>query len=461
MTEDHSDGKPADRSPRFQFGMRGLFVLAFAVAVGFSTVGTEHSRWFHVLFGAALALMILGLTHQVVDLCKTFYGRSDLSADQRWGWRFEVFWRLGVAALLVGFYLTTLLLERKVLFLPDRDGDYFGIGASLRAAVAVLAAVIIFAAIERPSRGRPSRLWSRWMTLLGAVAGICCCGVVVADWLMLPFLVHVAIQGIGHAEPAWLATEGFGVVSIAKMRAFFWCSLLSVGGLLVGLALIGRLARRPPEGSRRRWVTVGLLACSLGIPGICLIWLCTDGVRSLAPMYVQTWDPGQGHIWITASLLILTFVTAATRRIVATGDTHSRDPLPNWRRRPQAYYHERRAVLLVVATGLIALLTGGLVTVLTRFGFALQKIQEILDYVGYMVFFPQNLFLAALLLVVVQKAVTGWRRSDEPVPAAVPELPPARFCAVWIALLLTLVLAVPAIAGLGFAVWMIPMLRLW
>jgi len=458
MTEDHADGKPGDRLRPFQFGIRGLFVLAFAVAVGFSTLGTEHARWFHVLFGAGLALTLLGLTHQVVDLCQTFYGRMDLSADHRWGWRFEVFWRLGVATLLVGYYAMSILLERKVLSLPDRRGDDFFIGSALRDVVAVLAAVIIFAAIERPGRERPSSRRSRWIALLGAIAGICWYGVAVANWLLIPFLVHVSIQGIGCAEPLWLATEGFGLVSIAKMHAFFWCSLLSVGGLLVSLALIGRLARRPPEGSRHGWVTVGLLACSLGIAGICVTWLCTDGIRSLAPMYVQVWDPGPGHIWITASLLILTFVTAATRRIVSAGDTLSRDPLTDWRRRPQAYYHERRAVLFVMATGLIALLTETFLFYLKWFGFGLQAV---LDYLGFMLILPQTLFFMALLLVAVQKAVTGWRRSDAPVPTGVPELPLARFCAVWVALLLTVVLAVPAIAGLGFAVWMIPMLRLW
>ena len=179
-------------------------------------------------------------------------------------------------------------------------------------------------------------------------------------------------------------------------------------------------------------------------------------------MYVETWDPGLGHIWITASLLILTFVTAATRRIVSTGDTHARDPLTNWRRHPQVYYHERRAVLLIVATGQIALLTAWLLSVLsgfTRLGVPLREV--LLDYLVYVLMLPQGLFFTALLLVVVRKAVTGWRRSGEPAPTGVRELPLARFCGVWLALLLTLVLAVPAIAGLGFAAWMLPMLRLW
>ena len=463
MTVDHRDNQPGPRLRRFQFGIRSLFILVFAAAVGFSTMGTEHARWFHVLFGAALALVILGLAHQIVDLCKTFYGRRGLSADQRWGWRFEVFWRLGVAALLVGYYLITILLERKVLSLQQHDCcDYINIGSSLRDAVAALATLIVFAVIPRPTRKRPRWLRSRWITALWIVACACWFGVAVAEWFLICFLVHVAIQGIGCAEPLWLAIEGFGLPSIAAMRAFFWCSLLGAGGVFASLGLIYRLAR--PHRSRflRPWVVGGLLLCSLGVAGKCVIWLSTDGIQRCAPIYVQSWDPGSGHIWITVLLLIVTFVTAATRRMVCADDAPNDEPQINWRR-PQGYYHERRAVLLIVVVGLIALTMTGFLsgwnwTGLIRPGF---RLQEVLYYLRYMLTFPSACLFLALLLVVVQKAVTGWRAAAEPPPVVTPELPRGRFCIVWVALLATTVLAVPAIAAAGFAVWSLPMLRLW
>jgi len=51
MTVENSDNVPALGRPRFQFGIRGLMVLAFSVAVGFSTVGTENARWYLVADG--------------------------------------------------------------------------------------------------------------------------------------------------------------------------------------------------------------------------------------------------------------------------------------------------------------------------------------------------------------------------------------------------------------------------
>ena len=144
--------------------------------------------------------------------------------------------------------------------------------------------------IRRKPRSSVDR--SRWIALLGTVAGICWCGVGVGDWLLFPFLVHVAIQGIGCAEPSWLSIEGFGLISIAKMRAFFWCSLLGVGGVLgllvaswgvqVLLVLIGhvyalwiadRITRRLFENGRRAfWGQVPMLLAMIAF-SIVSLWL--------------------------------------------------------------------------------------------------------------------------------------------------------------------------------------------
>jgi len=434
---------------RLQYGLRGLMVLAFAAAVGFSTIGTENARWFHVLMAAALALVILGLIHQVCDLWRTFRGRDDLSANQRWGWRFAVFWRIAVGLLMAGYYSVTILLEREVIALPDGDSDLFYAGSTLRDAVAMLAALIVLGSIPRPAPKRLRWWWrSRWIGTLGILGGACWCWLVWWDQLLIHFLVNEAVQGMGRSAPLWLSTEGFGYVPAARVHAFLCYSLLGAAGMLVSLCSIYRLARPRRQGFRPRWVTVGFLLCGLLAVGSYVIWLGTSGLRRISMMSAQLWGSSEPlHVWISALLMVTVFVTAATYRMSAIGDGDGHGLQANWRRRPKAYYHERHSVVLLVGTGFVGLL-------MPRFSWTWQ------DFFYATVGSPQSMLPVAVFLVAMQKLLTGWSRSAEPAPAAVPELPLARFCTVWIALLLTVILAVPTIAGLAFAVWLSPWYRL-
>ena len=89
-----SDGKGASPfGPRgstyrwFQFGVPDLLLLVVAVAVAASLWTAEDIGWDQALLTGISVFFIAGLLLQIRDLWATFSGRTDLSADQRWGWR--------------------------------------------------------------------------------------------------------------------------------------------------------------------------------------------------------------------------------------------------------------------------------------------------------------------------------------------------------------------------------------
>ena len=443
------DGPPASRRWPPQFSLRGLMIFVFGVAVGLSAMTSTRADWSYAVLAAATTWIVLGLINQVHDLWRAFGGRSDLSNDQRWGWRFAVLWRLAVAGLLIGYCVVRYLLARKIISLPEREHDMFDTGARLREALFYLSLVVVLCSVPRLRR-TPRR--SRWSLLLGALGGAaaaCLCVVVWIERTCICFLVHVAIKGIAMVQPLWLSREVLKVYGDARSEAFFRLSLLAVIFLLASLALIRQLARQWPRGPRRRLIWTGLLLPSLAVTISYPIWVYTRGLERVAPRMAEALQMGPLHRWIFALPVLIVLVTAATWRIVGNPGDPVCDPKLNWRVRQRSYYHERLAVIMVLAVALV-MFFGERYAAIAQPGTPFSVWQETV----WPLFGEYLCLQAAVLLLAVQGTLSGWFRPVDPQPAGPPELPPARFCAVWCALFVTAIFGIPAIALFSFSVWL-------
>jgi hypothetical protein len=113
MTDEQS---PSGRPPRLRFSLGGLLICIFGIAVGMAEARHDRSSWTDGLFAAVAAWGAIGLAQQARQLWRRFHGDKSLTENQRWGFRFAVFWRAGVVSLMIGgFVLSQMEWEGSVV----------------------------------------------------------------------------------------------------------------------------------------------------------------------------------------------------------------------------------------------------------------------------------------------------------------------------------------------------------
>ncbi len=430
-----------------QFTLRGAFITLFSAAVGLSTLTPGGANWQAVLVTAVLVWIVLGVVRQAGDLAATYRGCGEISQNQRWGWRFAVLWRLGLAAMLVGSYLVTVLMAKGLLNLAPADPYLFdpaGVGIVVRRALVDLAVLIIVCSVPRRRRLPVHLWWSRFLDALAVAAAAVLCLLLVMDRLLVPMLVHVALVGIELSRPLRSAIPGVELDYAARSIRFFNWSALAVAMAVANLLLVRQLARQWAKGRLRRWLLGAFLAAGIAASAGYAVWAGTVGLWSVSPYLPEGWGRIPWHVWPVAILLAALAASAGAYRFVRGPSAMPELP---WRRHPGRYYHERPLVLgsLVAALGLEALWP-----VFRTPGLPLWELAHIL------LVNPAVSLRVAVILAAIGALWACLRRPKEASLPGPPELPLGPFAATWLGLFLTVVFAAPAIAGLGFAIWIVP-----
>ena len=496
---------------RFQFSLGGLMVLVFGVAVGFSIASMKGLGFADGILAAAGAWIVLGLVNQARDLWSTHLGRKDLSRDERWGWRLAVFWRAGVACLLVGYYLVSALVALQVIDLPESDDALGATGSDVRRAIFLVCMLIVLYSVlpARPAgrRGLRARVldlagvalglvvcamicWERMtmqfllvcmlivlysvlparpagrrglrarvLDLAGVALGLVVCAMICWERMTLQFLVAVAIQGIEMAQPLRFAPEGVDLFPAARTARFFRECSLALPLTLINLGLTYGLATQWSRGLGRRLAWSALLVIALPISACYSIWVCTVAMPRAFPIMIEAQKHVPLHVWVSALLLILVLTTATTYRLVGSAPQPSGGTDLTWRRADGRYYHERRAVILLLAFGIVAKVVAVVWHVAREFSSLGLRL-------GWPALATECLCNGQLLLPLIVLSVAGYavlrlgrgglaRRACCPTP-----LSASHFGAVWLALFLTAAVGIPMIAIFSFAIWFSPWYRM-
>jgi len=444
---------------RFQFSLGGLMVLVFGVAVGFSIASMKGLGFADGILAAAGAWIVLGLVNHARDLWSTYHVRQDLSRDERWGWRLAVFWRVGVACLLVGYYLVSALAALQVIDLPESEDALWTTGFDVRGAIFLVCMLIVLCSVlpARPAGRRGLR--ARVLDLAGVALGLVVCAMICWERMTLQFLVAVAIQGIEMAQPLRFAPEGVDLFPAARTARFFRECSLALPLTLINLGLTYGLATQWSRGRCPRLAWSALLVIALPISACYSIWVCTVATPRAFPIMIEAQKHVPLHVWVSALLLVLVLATVATYRLVGSAAQPSGGTDLTWRRADGRYYHERRAVILLLAFGIVAKVVAVLWYVAREFSsFGLR-----LEW-SYIV--TECLPNGQLLLPLIVLSVAGYavlrlgrgglaRRACCPTP-----LSASHFGAVWLALFLTAAVGIPMIAIFSFAIWFSPWYRM-
>lgn len=405
----------------------------------------------------ALTLWVaIGLFAQARDI--TLAAPSDRADRSRFGHQFAAAWRMAAGVLLCVCVVLAFGLPKDTMFyafahrgMLDGDYDCQVTPSQVRETLSRSIVVIVLLTLAAP-RTIKACARHRLIAMIGGVAGatLFLLYSVLALWNC--GLVYFAIQGPEHAFPGIRESLGLGSLPFLAEQGFM--RIAAVLGLLLCVQLfamvrLSRQAQRRPSS----WCYFILWFAAACVMGASIAWALPQRLKELRPEFYQTlhWPP-ISEVFLAAAI-ILVLVTAASTRLVQERNPRS-PPLAVLDRR---YAHESRFLhlMLGVFVPLAALVEVGLRRHWLR-GFDAAFLRYFYSYGDDIIrlMSPDGFLLwivPCVALITAMRPVYAW----QPLEVSAP-----RFFRAWLMLLITIVLGLPTLAALGFALWLTPWYKL-
>jgi len=417
-------------------------VVVFGVGFGLAAVKKTwwSPNWDDGVWAAIAAWSALGLANQIRDLWSTFRRQTALSRDERFAWQFALFWRAGIACLLVGYYLFDWLREYGLLTLPEREYHSLISLNWRRDDLLFLPLLVAISDTSRPLRADathtiPTHVWN----IVASVGAIMLCFLVWSNLTFFNYLVFLSMTGIEQSiAPIYVALDGTDPNIAVRITNFVTPTLIAAVLVPVNFSLVHRFARQWTRAARFPWTTLVML--TLGLTGTISysIWVWSDGLFRLSPAFREMDLRPLWHDWISGLPLVVIVVTFKAQQWAIKQHVPARVVGDTWRRNQRSYYHERYELMILVISLCVL---SGLSDVLY------------LDNMFYALFAPSFYLPVAILLVALKRVRTQRRPSVGAEPAEPMVLPVGRFWGIWVALFVVVVSGVSALAWGSFAIW--------
>ena len=442
--------------------------LTFAAAIGSSvtaamgqsrkTPGLIASDWSQGVLAAVGALFTLGLINQARDLWATYRRQTNLARDERWGWRYSIFWRVAIAANLVDCYVVGQLADHKLIDWPDRDAGFgfVSLSSAIRVMAVYLPFIFVASAIPRRTVQKEPTLYRRIITGLGIVTIVIFSFLYLINAQVIQYLVHLALTGCEMVGAYGDALADIDPNVRAREERFLFWALAAIPFAFINFGLVALLARQWSVGWKRRLTWgVGLCVC-LGVSCVFPIWVEYAGMRSVAPFVQESRSfPGGAtpKLFVFCALVgVMTAITFVAYRLAGAAYESKPNPeVATWRRESTRYYHERPLILWTVV------LIGVFNTALFfrecwSNQYAFISLPRFVDVFANVVDDSTHYIPVAFFLTAFDRA---WRTTFQARPAF--ELPRridiGKFCAVWMGLFLSTLIIVPTLAWFSFALY--------
>lgn len=435
----------SDLPTRFHFSLRGLMMVVFVVAVGLTTWRQPWAEWYEAVLAAALCGLLLGLAHQILDLCIALKRSPGLTTELRFAGWLAVAWRFFAMALIIAYCVFEASRREGWIVLARQSSGLFDERTALCDLTFYFAIVLVLASApqlaHRPSNDSMGRRLIEAASWLLA-AGVCL--LVWSNWQSIVFLVHIAIAGIESRFPLKFANPDIDLDLVARSQRFAVHSLLAASLVGVNLWLVKRLAAAWPKGMRCRLLYAGSVSIGLGAAATCCVWLQSGELPQFSPYLAENPDSGLSSVFLYSAPLLLLASGAAGYRLIDSLSKSNPSLSLDWRREPRRYYHERgltMGALLVAAVGALAKYcsaAGG------NWRFALHLALGV----------PESYLQLAMIWVALCGLIRGWRNPSTSSPRLA-ALSPWQFTAVWAAMFATLITAIPLLAWLSFSFWIL------
>jgi hypothetical protein len=419
----------------------------------------------HSYGGGVIAMIVswtlLGLFYQVRDLRVTLAMQDGLSTENRRGLRFEIFWRVAIALLIISYALLCFLIDRGTVTLSKWEEAAGWPDGIMLMTLAIMLLIVLVSAVPFARRERRTSWLHISLWLVAAILAIILCLKSFMDYTMFPAFAHISTIGIDYAQPLKFATLKPLTYNLYA-SVFFWGSLLSSLVALINCLFVRCLASQWRLGQIRRWIWSGLLVVGIGTVSGFLVWIVYFGLYKLSPYLAEVGSQAPLHSWISVGLLILVIVTLITYRMVIEYTPDAKGLQVGWRRNPNKYYNEWRLVVFLLAISVVC--------------FHFQLLYALVDTAmpiknGSFTFIyswsyllenwlcTQNGFLWLSLVILALHRAFARRESAQQLQATFPSIDRARFAAVWAATLAVMVSGAMAVVWMSFALWFNPWFR--
>jgi hypothetical protein len=258
--------------------------------------------------------------------------------------------------------------------------------------------------------------------------------------------VHITIAGILSAAPLWCAEDTVSTYSRGRVERFFDVTTSAVVAILISGVLLRLLSLGWRRAMWQKLCLGALLAISLAVMLI-LTTKVLIAVPAITPVLAATIPPPTPYRFAPAALLALLLTAVVAYRWSKQPVAGLAPAAATWRCDADRYYHERLAVLLLLAgVGLVECIdvARGMYASPWADWFAIV----------YAIIEPMGALSLALVLLAAQGVFSGWSKRREAVAVEPSRLPPVLFLLVWAALLAIVLCSAPIFAAWGFAVWL-------
>ena len=445
-TDESSSSSNEPSRSSWRFSIRGLLILVFGCAVGFARLRYWGHSWWQATAAAGLAIsvwIVIGLLTQAWALRQRLR-QHELSPDARCALRFGIGWRWAIGTLLVAYHAVEHI-----------GAEVFESDQALMAGwhpevIYYLVLVVILASIRsggkrrRPPKDQYLRYGLVW------ILGIIYCSIALYDQLTVHYLVYIAVRGIEASNslfPPFL--DGVNPLFVQRAEPAFWLGISSAALMPFNFLFIYFAARS--RSVRRRRICQVLFPIGFSVMTGLFLWNCLIALPTAAPlMMAQRIEGGVWHFLLIAAPCLLILTTATAYRWTAAFSKPTPDDEQRVAVREPPYLHERR--LLVGALAGVLLIDLGR-TVIQLLDPSLSLAAWNWGDACYLFVFRSMPAGIAVCILATQKALTGKRQAQFP-PVSLPELSFKRFLSVWLALIMTLLVAIPVSAAYGFALWL-------
>jgi hypothetical protein len=235
---------------RPQIRLRTFFLIFFCAAVGL-TIGANseyssrlpwYSRyyvldldWHYALLSAASVAIVFGLVEQAVKLWRSNV-EPTADVDLAFALTFAIAWRIAIAASIILCLVTTLLLMRRIIELPDSE---MYLAYEVFPFAVWICCIIVVLMANLASFGGPGKCPERSsLTFLPLLLVVLVVLLMMPDLGLIHYLVHIATAGIEQAQRGVYHRPGVFSNQAEEGFRLFWITTAAVGLTFVSLACL-------------------------------------------------------------------------------------------------------------------------------------------------------------------------------------------------------------------------------
>jgi hypothetical protein len=399
------------------------------------------------LLAAGATAMVVGLIEQVIALKHCQIPPASTKLGFAFARSFAVVWRIVFIVLIVVCLLGQVLLSRRILTLPERDGFIFYQLFPDK----IFLIVVLFVLIDSLRRWRPSeRRQQRWWI----DACVCLFGLSLALFYVWPdtgltvFLVHIATEGIESAQ-RYHRPGVFPNHQIEHFRTY-WSSLAAAIAVMLAATFLAR-GKCTASANTQRYVYSALYLTLLGAAAGFCTWFYRNEFPRISPDMASVGLASNWFDWVSSSIVVAILVTAAAYRLSVEDFNNETCEVTSTNSASFVAFHESVLWLMLFFCSAVVFCFNnfrGLRTLFTA--------PSVLESLGYFLRSPESYLMMALAALTVHLCWVRWKRRHDLLAWKLRPVDRIKFGWSWLAVALLAIVALPTIAIYCFTFWLGP-----